>query len=95
MKRRFQEDYIVIVDRGYRNATNLLAHLGITWKMPALLQLHQRQLTTEDVNESRLVTKSRWIVEARNGHIKSIFTLFLQIVQIQHVLNLGQFHGKR
>lgn len=38
--------------------------------MPALLQTVQRQLHTEDANNSRLVTKLRWIVEARNGHIR-------------------------
>lgn len=32
----FQENDIMIVDRGYRDVTHLLSLLGITWKMPAL-----------------------------------------------------------
>ena len=37
------------------------------------------------------VTKSRWIVEARNGHIKTIFKFYQQVVQIQHFPNLVNF----
>ncbi|XP_029173786.1 uncharacterized protein LOC114942563 [Nylanderia fulva] len=88
----FQENDIVIVDRGYRDATELLARLGILWKMPAIIQPDERQLSTEDANDSRLVTKTRWIVEARNGHIKSIFKFFEKIIQIQHLPNLGDFY---
>lgn len=72
----FRDGDILIVDRGYRDATELLARLGIIWKMPTLLQQGRNQLTTEEANDSRLVTKTRWIVEARNGHIKSIFKFF-------------------
>jgi len=91
MKHWLQENDIVIVDRGYRDATELLVSLGIVWKMPALLLRNQQQLNTEDANDSRLVTKSRWVVEARNGHIKSIFKFFYQMMQIQHIPNLGDF----
>src|SRR5580765_290288 len=60
--------------------------------MPALLQQGRNQLTTEEANDSRLVTKTRWIVEARNGHIKTIFKFFQQIIPIPHLLNLGDFY---
>lgn len=79
MRHWFQENDIVLIDRGYRDATELLVHLGVMWKMPAHLPPGERQLNTEDANDSRIVTKSRWIVEARNGHIKSIFK-FLQLM---------------
>ncbi|RLU23819.1 hypothetical protein DMN91_004027 [Ooceraea biroi] len=92
MTRWFQENDIVIVDRGYRDAIELLARLGIVWKMPALLEANERQLSTEDANDSRLVTKSRWIVEARNGHIKSIFKFLREMIQIQHLPNLRDFY---
>ncbi|KYQ53566.1 hypothetical protein ALC60_00093, partial [Trachymyrmex zeteki] len=91
MLRWFQEDDIVIVDRGYRDAIELLRRLGITWKMPALLPRNQAQLTTEDANDSRLVTKQRWIVEARNGHLKLIFKFLQQTVPMHHVPNIGDF----
>ncbi|EFN69791.1 hypothetical protein EAG_03885, partial [Camponotus floridanus] len=76
MRRWFQNNDIIIIDRGYRDAILLFERLGITWKMPALLNQNERQLNTEDANESRLVTKSRWVVEARNGHLRSIFKIF-------------------
>ncbi|KYM97816.1 hypothetical protein ALC62_03856 [Cyphomyrmex costatus] len=91
MLRWFQEDDIVIVDRGYRDAIDLLRRLGITWKMPALLPRNQCQLSTDEANESRLVTKQRWIVEARNGHLKLIFKFLQQTISMHHVPNLGDF----
>lgn len=92
MNRWFQEGDILVLDRGYRDATELLDQLGITWKMPALLEGNQRQLSTEQANQSRLVTKVRWVVESRNGHVKSIFKFFDKTIQIQHVQNLGDFY---
>lgn len=60
--------------------------------MTAHLERGEHQLNTENANASRLVTKSRWVVEARNGHIKSIFKLFDQVLQIQHVPHIGDFY---
>ncbi|KYN21785.1 hypothetical protein ALC57_05107 [Trachymyrmex cornetzi] len=88
----FHEGDIFVLDRGYRDATNLLTDLGMTWKMPAFLEKNQRQLTTEQANESRLVTKMRWVVEARNGHIKSIFKFLDKTIQIQHIPNLRDYY---
>lgn len=92
MREWFPEGSIIVVDRGYRDVTELFRNLGIYWKMPALLQPGQRQLSTEEANESRLVTKTRWIVEARNGHIKSIFKFFAQVIRVPHLHNLGNFY---
>lgn len=88
----FQDGDIVLVDRGYRDAIPLLQHLGIQHRMPALIQQHQRQFNTEDANESRKVTKSRWIVEARNGHLRSIFKFFSHTINLQHAKNLNAFY---
>lgn len=86
------EDAIVIVDRGYRDVLPLLQALGIDYKMPAFLQQGQRQLDTAEANDSRLVTKSRWIIEARNGHIKSIFKFFKNTISVIHAINLRAFY---
>ena len=64
----FQNGDIVLVDRGYRDVIPFLNRLGISYKMPALLERGQHQLTTEQANDSRIITKMRWIVESRNGH---------------------------
>ena len=38
--------------------------------MPHFLNKSQKQHTTEEANETRLVTKVRWVVESANGRIK-------------------------
>lgn len=88
----FQNGDIVLVDRGYRDAVPLLQRLGIDHRMPALVERGQRQLTTVDANNSRIVTKNRWVVEARNGHIRSIFKFLSQTINLQHAQNLNAFY---
>lgn len=51
------EDDIFIVDRGFRDALPLLDDLGIQAEMPKFLEAGQKQMSTEDANMSRLVTK--------------------------------------
>jgi len=85
---------IFLVDRGYRDALEVLRQMNINVKMPGFVlrdERGRRQGVTEDVNASRLVTKSRWIVEARNGHIKSIFKFFKDMIPAPHVGNIGDF----
>jgi len=48
MQKWFQEKDIMIVDREYRDATELLIRLEIRWKMPALLKPKQSQLPTDE-----------------------------------------------
>lgn len=93
MREWFHDGDIFILDRGYRDAQPLLRELGIEYKMPAFLGRNQKQLLTEEANESRLVTKTRWIVEARNGHIKSMFKFFDHVVIMPHLHHLGEFYN--
>lgn len=93
MRAWFEEGDIVLIDRGYRDATDFLEGIRIRYEMPTFLQRNERQLSTEDANRSWLVTKSRWIVESRNGHLKSIFKFFDKVVPYAHVLNLRDFYG--
>ena len=44
--------------------------------MPHYLKKGAKQHTTIESNESRMVTKVRWIVESRNGHLKTVFKFF-------------------
>ena len=59
--------------------------------MPAYLPKSQKQHSTHEANQSRLITKTRWIVEARNGHVKSVFKFFRDMIDIHHLPNLGDF----
>ncbi|KYN12400.1 hypothetical protein ALC57_15429, partial [Trachymyrmex cornetzi] len=87
----FQNGDIFILDRGYRDSGPILQQLGISVKMPAFLQRNERQLPTKEANSSRLVTKSRWIVEMRNEHLKSIFKFFAGTISVVHAVHLKDF----
>ncbi|XP_033739141.1 uncharacterized protein LOC117326498 [Pecten maximus] len=65
-----KEEDIFIVDRGFRDSILLLEDLGIKAEMPRFLVKGQKQMSTEDANMSRLVTKVRWVVESSNARIK-------------------------
>lgn len=60
--------------------------------MPALLERGQRQLSTEDANDSRIVTKMRWVVEARNGHFRSIYKMLDHVFNIQNSHHIGDYY---
>lgn len=87
----FQRDDIIIIDRGYRDATQFLQNKGILYYMPPLLGPGRKQFTTFEANQSRIITLTRWVVEARNGHIKSMFKMFQNVLQMAHVHNSGDF----
>jgi hypothetical protein len=69
----------------------LLNEIGVNHWMPPLLQKGSKQLNTEEANKARLITKTRWIVEARNGHIKSKFKFFRSTIPMAHLINIGDF----
>ncbi|XP_062619312.1 uncharacterized protein LOC134280876 [Saccostrea cucullata] len=70
IKKWVKDEDIFVVDRGFRDAIPLLEDLGIQAEMPKFMSKGQKQLTTEDANMSRLVTKVRWVVESSNARIK-------------------------
>ena len=55
-----------IVDRSFRDVVPYLQSLGFKVLMPAF-KGQRPNLTTSESNESRLVTKLRWVVEAIHG----------------------------
>ncbi|XP_024876500.1 uncharacterized protein LOC112457583 [Temnothorax curvispinosus] len=91
MREWFQPQDIFILDCGYRDAIPTLQRLGIDPRMPLLLGSNQNQFTTKEANEARIVTKTRWIVEARNGHLKNIFKFFANTIHTSHIPNLNAF----
>ncbi|VDI44871.1 Hypothetical predicted protein [Mytilus galloprovincialis] len=70
IKEWFDKDDVVVVDRGFRDSIDLLEEFGIQTKMPSFLKRNEKQLSVEDGNTTRLVTKVRWVVESVNGRIK-------------------------
>ena len=57
IKSWIEEDDSFVVDRGFRDSLSLLEDLGIKAEMPRFLSKGQKQMSTEDANMSRLVTK--------------------------------------
>ncbi|CAF4084367.1 unnamed protein product [Rotaria magnacalcarata] len=56
------EDDILIVDRGFRDAISAIKHFGYEPVMPSFLK-RREQLSTDEVNYTRLITKVRWVIE--------------------------------
>jgi len=61
---------VMVVDRGFRDSITTLEEYGLIPKMPHFLEIG-KQHNTMSANESRIVTKIRWIVESVNGLIKT------------------------
>lgn len=72
------EGDILLLDRGFRDVVPVIEEKGLVVKMPSFLQTSERkgQLTTIEANRSRLVTAIRFVIETRNGHLKTIFKYF-------------------
>jgi hypothetical protein len=60
--------------------------LGLDIAMPAFLDV-RRQLSVNEANESRCITKVRWMVEAANRRIKQ-FKYFSNTVQNSSLIHL-------
>jgi hypothetical protein len=71
LKSYFKNDDLFIVDRGFRDILDYLDSIGIEAKMTAYLEKNKKQHDVLEANESRLVTKIIWVVEAANGVIKT------------------------
>ena len=76
----------VIVDRGFRDCIELFADKIITCHMPSITS--QKQLETVEANRTRLVTKSRWPVEAINEQLKTRFRFLDHVVQNASLYNV-------
>jgi hypothetical protein len=62
----------LILDRGFRDVIEDIERSKVHTFMPNLLKKDQSQFTAEEANQSRKITKLRWIVEAANGRFDSI-----------------------
>lgn len=69
---------VIILDRGFRDCTDTIKKAGFDAKLPHSILKSQKnqQFTTQQANESRLVTANRYAIETRNGHFKTIFKIF-------------------
>lgn len=72
----FQAGDILVVDRGFRDVMDDITNMGFVGKMPPFANTPSAQLMTEQANNSRTITKIRYIVEVINGRIKKWFKYF-------------------
>jgi hypothetical protein len=59
-----------IVDRGFRDVAGVFEELGFAVKMPGFIQQGAKQLTAEQANDTRMTTKTRWVVESFHSQFK-------------------------
>ena len=85
-----EDSDVLIVDRGFQDALDVLNECGYKTFMPPFLSKKQQQFTTHEANESRLVTKVRWVVEAVNGRIKQ-WKFINNIIRNTELRFIGQY----
>ena len=54
---------VVVVDHGFRDAVNTMKRFGFNVEMPDFLK-GKKQLSCKEANRSRCVAKVRWIIES-------------------------------
>ena len=80
---------LLIVDRGFRDAIENINAKGFIAKMPPFPDSPSGKLSTKQANDSRSVTKSRYIVEIINGRLKKWFQYFDKTVHNSTLLYLS------
>ena len=58
----FKENDVLVLDKSFRDAADILKEFGIGSYTPHFLNKSQKQHTAEEANESRKVTKVIWVV---------------------------------
>lgn len=76
----FREGDLFVVDRGFRDSLKHFEKYGFRYAMPACLSKKQKQLTWQEANRSRKVTKVRYAVEVAIGRLKR-FKYLDQVIQ--------------
>ena len=54
---------VIVVDRGFRDTIRTINNFGYNVQMPDFLN-GKKQMSTQEANHSRCVTKVRWIIES-------------------------------
>lgn len=80
---------LLVLDRGFRDSLDTLQEYNLVPKMPSLLRSGS-QLDTLSANESRLVTKIRWVVESVNGMIKQ-WKMLGQVIPNTQIPYIGDY----
>ena len=80
-----------VLDRGFRDSVNMLKTKGYHVKMPAFKGQKRKQISCEESNNSRIVTKVRWVVEAVHGIIKQKWSYLRTDIKNQTLVKIGTY----
>lgn len=64
------DDGVILADRDFRDVAQFLQDMGIKCILPSFLSKNQKAMTTDQANETRKLTKVRWVVESAIGRLK-------------------------
>jgi hypothetical protein len=81
----------LILDRGFRDVIGIINASKVLTFMPHCLDKGQDQFSAEQANESRKITKLRWVVEAANGRLKNVFSFFHETISAAYFPKLNRF----
>ena len=84
-----------VLDRGFRDSSSSMRSKGFVVKMPSFKGAKRNQLTCEESNNSRIVTKMRWVVEEIHGIIKQKWSYLRVEIKNQILVKIGTLYGKR
>lgn len=82
---------VFVVDRGFRNVVPYLIKRSFVVKMPEFLEKNSKQLTAQQSNNSRIVTKVRWVVEAVHGVLKQKYKFLDSCIPNQTLPKVGTY----
>ena len=83
---------IIVIDRGFRDALDYLHEHEYRTFMPAFLDKKSKQFSTTTANETRFVTKIRWVIESANGRIKQ-WRIFDKVLPNSLLKTVGDLVG--
>lgn len=88
--RFLKEGDIFVLDRGFRDVKSYIEEKNFKVLMPAL-KGKRKQLITEESNQSRFVTKIRWVIECDHGMIKQKYRLIDQKIDNKLLPKVGVY----
>lgn len=88
MADNLEDGDIFILDRGFQHCQETLHALGIQGYMPSFTQ--GKQPSSQEANDTRLVTVNRWVVESANSRVKK-WKLLAEIVPNSQVEYIGDY----
>lgn len=77
---------VVVLDRGFRDCLRLVRNRGLIVKIPSFT--NKAQFTKNEANVSRNATKTRFVVEVKNGHVKNKWKLLKAVQAYQSIPKL-------